>query len=186
VFEVNVSPLIPAGMGLQSFFDPTVMWQIKIAHGANSPEDQVIQFGVNGTGTSQTVRCMARRIRTKSAPRTPSWHRPHRSPTTPPPSSRAESSLRGPARRSVLHRSVRAVLVPGRPQLATHSSQTDPGPETAGPLFNGDSVGPPGAFAPAFDKSANPPSRPSTASRPARPPAPVPRSATTPAAPILR
>jgi hypothetical protein len=55
VLVMNVSPLIPAGLGPTKFFDPTVMWQFKIAHGATSPEDQVIQLGVSGTDANQTV-----------------------------------------------------------------------------------------------------------------------------------
>jgi hypothetical protein len=56
VFAMNVSPLIPAGMGSAKFFDPTLMWQFKIAHGAGAgAEDQVIQLGVSGTGAGQTI-----------------------------------------------------------------------------------------------------------------------------------
>ncbi|MGP6159618.1 MAG: DUF4331 family protein [Vulcanimicrobiaceae bacterium] len=56
VFAMNVSPLIPAGMGTARFFDPTLMWQFKISHGATAgAEDQVIQLGVSGTGAGQTV-----------------------------------------------------------------------------------------------------------------------------------
>jgi hypothetical protein len=55
VFAMNVSPLIPAGMGTAKFFDPTLMWQFKIAHGAAGAEDQVIQLGVSGTGAGQTI-----------------------------------------------------------------------------------------------------------------------------------
>ncbi|HMD01402.1 MAG TPA: DUF4331 family protein [Candidatus Baltobacteraceae bacterium] len=57
VLVMNVSPLIPAGQGTSKFFDPSVMWQFKIAHGAvgtfNS-EDEVIQITVSGTDASQT------------------------------------------------------------------------------------------------------------------------------------
>jgi hypothetical protein len=55
VLAMDVSPLIPAGMGTSKFFDPTLMWQFKISHGATSPEDQVIQFGVTGTDANQTI-----------------------------------------------------------------------------------------------------------------------------------
>lgn len=55
VFAMDVSPLIPAGMGPSAFFDPTLMWQFKISHQASGIEDQVIQFGVTGTGASQTI-----------------------------------------------------------------------------------------------------------------------------------
>src|SRR3984957_13424836 len=55
VLAMNVSPLIPAGMGTAKFFDPTLMWQIKISHQASGIEDQVIQFSASGTNASQTI-----------------------------------------------------------------------------------------------------------------------------------
>ena len=55
VFAVDVSPLIPAGMGTSKLFDPSLMWQIKISHTAGGPEDEVMQFGASGTTTSQTI-----------------------------------------------------------------------------------------------------------------------------------
>ncbi len=55
VFAMNVSPLIPPGMGATKFFDPTLMWQFKISHATSGVEDQVIQLGVSGTGTSQRI-----------------------------------------------------------------------------------------------------------------------------------
>jgi hypothetical protein len=55
VFVMNVSPLIPAGMGATKFFDPSLMWQFKISHVAGGPEDEVMQFGVSGTTANQTI-----------------------------------------------------------------------------------------------------------------------------------
>jgi hypothetical protein len=56
VFAMDVSPLIPAGMGTSKLFDPSLMWQIKISHVAGGPEDEVMQFGVSGTtAASQTI-----------------------------------------------------------------------------------------------------------------------------------
>jgi hypothetical protein len=55
VFVMDVSPLIPAGMGTAKFFDPTLMWQFKISHGTAGVEDQVIQMGVNGVDSTQTI-----------------------------------------------------------------------------------------------------------------------------------
>ena len=55
VFAMDVSPLTAAGMGTSTFFDPTLMWQFKISHQASGIEDQVIQFGVTGTDTNQTI-----------------------------------------------------------------------------------------------------------------------------------
>jgi hypothetical protein len=56
VFAMDVSPLIPPGMGTARFFDPTLMWQFKISHGASAgAEDQVIQLGATGTSALQTI-----------------------------------------------------------------------------------------------------------------------------------
>ena len=58
VIVMDVSPLIPAGMGTATFFDPAVMYQFKFAHGAmgtTANEDTVIQLLPNGTGSSQTL-----------------------------------------------------------------------------------------------------------------------------------
>jgi uncharacterized protein DUF4331 len=55
VLAMNVSPLIPAGMGTAKFFDPTLMWQLKISHQASGIEDQVIQFSASGTTGSQVI-----------------------------------------------------------------------------------------------------------------------------------
>jgi hypothetical protein len=55
VLAMDVSPLIPAGMGAAKFFDPTLMWQFKISHGTSGVEDQVIQMGVTGVDGNQTV-----------------------------------------------------------------------------------------------------------------------------------
>jgi Domain of unknown function (DUF4331) len=55
VLAMDVSPLIPAGMGTAKFFDPTLMWQLKISHGASGMEDQVIQLGVSGVDANQKI-----------------------------------------------------------------------------------------------------------------------------------
>src|SRR5579864_3654858 len=36
VFVMDVSPLIPAGMGPSTFFDPSLVWQFKLSHGATA------------------------------------------------------------------------------------------------------------------------------------------------------
>jgi hypothetical protein len=55
VLAMDVSPLIPAGMGTAKFFDPTLMWQFKISHGSSGVEDEVIQMGVTGVDGTQVV-----------------------------------------------------------------------------------------------------------------------------------
>jgi hypothetical protein len=56
VFAMNVWPLIGTGLGPSKFFDPTILWQFKIAHGAtNYQEDEVIQMYASGTGANQVL-----------------------------------------------------------------------------------------------------------------------------------
>ncbi|MEO6991663.1 MAG: DUF4331 family protein [Candidatus Baltobacteraceae bacterium] len=57
VFVMNVDPLIPAGATSGKYFDPSVLYQFKIAHGpagTTNPEDEVIQLTAGaptGSGT---------------------------------------------------------------------------------------------------------------------------------------
>jgi hypothetical protein len=157
VLAMDVSPLIPKGMGSSYFFDPTVMWQFKIAHGGTSPEDQVIQFGVTGTGASQII--------TMYGPAAP--HEVGTANTFVAPSGSFQYNVAtqlgngaivfaGPRADPFYFDLFAFFSFLGDRNWATHSSQTDPGPETGGPLYNGDSVGAPGAYAPAYDKAANP------------------------------
>ncbi len=55
VLAMDTHPLIPKGMGAQTYFDPQVMYQFKISHAASGVEDQVIQFKVNGSDQNQTI-----------------------------------------------------------------------------------------------------------------------------------
>ncbi len=57
VFAMDTWPLISAGAGATKFFDPTILWQFKISHGAaGGPEDQVIQFAAStNMSTSQQI-----------------------------------------------------------------------------------------------------------------------------------
>jgi hypothetical protein len=55
VLAMDVSPLIPAGMGTTRFFDPGAMYQLKIAHGTSFVESQVIQFKAEGVGPTQRI-----------------------------------------------------------------------------------------------------------------------------------
>jgi hypothetical protein len=60
VLAMDVSPLIPAGMGTTRFFDPGAMYQLKIAHGTSFVESQVIQFKAEGGGRRNGSRCTVR------------------------------------------------------------------------------------------------------------------------------
>ena len=55
VFAMNVSPLIPLGMGTSFQFDPTLVWQFKISHQTSGIEDQTIMMTAAGTGPSQVL-----------------------------------------------------------------------------------------------------------------------------------
>jgi hypothetical protein len=57
VFEMNVDPLLTPGAATTSAaLDPSVLYQFKIAHGAQAGvEDMVIQFLASGSGPSQTI-----------------------------------------------------------------------------------------------------------------------------------
>ncbi|BDE06503.1 hypothetical protein WPS_17790 [Vulcanimicrobium alpinum] len=158
VFVMDVSPLIPAGMGTSKFFDPTLMWQFKIAHGTGaSPEDQVIQFGANGTGASQTLTLYGpakpNEVGTANTFVTPGGTFNYNTATQ---LANGIKVFAGP-RADPFYLDLFALFsFLGDRNYATHSSQTDPGPAASGPLFNGDNAGAAAAFAPAYDKSANP------------------------------
>ena len=55
VFAMDVSPLIPAGMGTAKFFDPTLMWQFKISH-SSSGVTFVASTGSTAYNTSSTIK----------------------------------------------------------------------------------------------------------------------------------
>lgn len=54
VLAMDVHPLIPAGEGNDVFFDPTVMYQFKIAT-VGYKENHVIQFRASGSGANQQI-----------------------------------------------------------------------------------------------------------------------------------
>lgn len=55
VLVMNIHPLISHAQLGSTFFDPAVMYQFKIAHGASSTEDQVIQFSASAAGANQVI-----------------------------------------------------------------------------------------------------------------------------------
>ena len=157
VFVMDVSPLIPQGMGPATFFDPTLMWQFKISHGATSPEDQVMQFAVNGAGAGQTI--------TMYGPARPNEASTSNTFVAPSGTFNYNSATRlangvkvfaGPRADPFFFDLFAFFSFLGDRHYATHSSETDPGPQTQGPLYNGDNVGVPAQAAPSYDKSANP------------------------------
>jgi hypothetical protein len=157
VLAMDVSPLIPAGMGTAKFFDPTLMWQFKIAHGATSPEDQVIQFGVTGTGAGQTITLYgpARPNEVATANTFVAAGGSFNYNT----STQLNNGIKvfaGPRADPFFFDLFAFFSFLGDRNWSTHSSENDPGPQTQGPLYNGDNVGVPGQFAPAYDKGRDP------------------------------
>lgn len=157
VLAMDVSPLIPAGMGPAKFFDPTLMWQFKISHGATSPEDQVIQFGVTGTGASQVI--------TMYGPAKPNQVATSNTFVAPTGSFSYNISTQlnngalvfaGPRADPFFFDLFAFFSFLGDRNFSTHTSETDPGPSASGPLYNGDNAGVPGQFAPAYDKGRDP------------------------------
>jgi len=55
VLVMNVHPVIPAGQGPTTYFDPGVMYQLKIDNTGDHVEDQVIQFKATGMGAAQKI-----------------------------------------------------------------------------------------------------------------------------------
>jgi Domain of unknown function (DUF4331) len=55
VLVMNVHPIITHAQLGTTFFDPAVMYQLKIAHGASTVEDQVIQFKAGNPGANQSI-----------------------------------------------------------------------------------------------------------------------------------
>lgn len=157
VFVMNVDPLIPAGMGPAAFFDPSLMWQFKISHGATSPEDQVMQFGVTGAGAGQTITMYGparpNEVGTSNTFVAPSGTFQYNVSTQ---LANGVKVFAGPRADPFFFDLFAFFTFLGDRNYATHSSQTDPGPETQGPLYNGDGAGVPGQFAPSYDKSRDP------------------------------
>jgi hypothetical protein len=155
VLAMNVSPLIPAGMGTAKFFDPTLMWQFKISHSASGVEDEVIQLGVSGTDANQTITVYGPAV-------------PNEVGTTN--TFVASTGTVGYNATATLSNGIKVFAGPradpfffdlfaffsflGDRNFSTHSSQTDPG--AGDTLTNGDNSGVAAQVATGPDKAANP------------------------------
>ncbi len=157
VLAMDVWPLIPAGMGTSKFFDPSLMWQFKISHATSGIEDQTIQFGVTGTDANQTITMYGparpNEISTSNTfvPASGSFHYNVATQLN-----NGAKVYAGPRADPFFFDLFAFFSFLGDRNWQTHTSQTDPGPQTQGPLFNGDNVGLAAQVAPAYDKSANP------------------------------
>ena len=159
VLVMNVSPITPAGASPS--FDPTLMWQFKISHGAKAgAEDQVIQFGATGSGTGQILTMYGpaapNQVSTSNTFVAPAGSFNYNTPTQ---LNNGVKVFAGPRADPFFFDLFGFFTFLGDRHYATHSSENDAYYGTTGPgnaLANGDNVGAAASFAPAYDKSANP------------------------------
>lgn len=155
VFVMNVSPLIPAGMGAAKFFDPTLMWQFKISHGTSGVEDQVIQMGVSGTNAGQVISVYGpakpNEVGTTNTFVPVSGNVNYNSSAT---LSNGVQVFAGPRADPFFFDLFAFFGFLGDRNFSTHTSQSDPG--AGDTLSNGNNVGAGASFATAGSKNANP------------------------------
>lgn len=164
VFAMNVVPLIPPGMGTTKFFDPTLLWQFKISHQSSGVEDQVIQMTASGTGANQTLTLYGpaapneigttNTVVTTAKVGTIAYNA---SSTT---LSNGISFFAGPRSDPFFFDLFAFFTFLGDRNYGTHTSQSDPGPETASNpegLSNGDVASNISGLAPSYDKTGNSP-----------------------------
>ena len=141
VFAMNVWPLIPAGMGASKFFDPSLIWQFKIAHGAgNYQEDQVIQLGVTGVDASQTITLYGpaspNEVATTNTLVKSTGFFGYNNPTTLQNGGNPIQVFAGPRADPFRFDLFAFFSFFGDRAFDTHTSQIDPGPSAKGPVYN--------------------------------------------------
>jgi hypothetical protein len=159
VFAMDVSPLILPGQGTTKFFDPTLIYQFKISHQTTGQEDEVIQVGVTGTGTTQTLQLYGpgkpNEVSTTNTLIAQTGTFAYNAPTTL--SAGTIQAFAGPRTDPFFFDLFAFFTFLGDRNYGTHTSQTDPGPETsANPegLSNGDDATNLAGLAPSYDKTA--------------------------------
>ncbi len=55
VLAMDVWPLIPSGLGASTYFDPGVLYQLKVGLQSDATEDLVLQFKADGVGANQKI-----------------------------------------------------------------------------------------------------------------------------------
>lgn len=163
VFAMDTYPLIAPGMGLQKFFDPTILWQFKISHQTSGIEDEVIQF------TADNLARPAQQIAVYGPAK------PNEVGVA-----NTEVALTGLAGYNQVTSFANGVKVFAGPRadpfvfdlfaffsflgdrnVSTHASQTDPGAADNLPNVNGDTVGAAAQLSPAYDQTSTRPMQPS-------------------------
>ncbi len=165
VFAMDVSPLLtPAGSSLttqsgsaaSATFDPTLLYQFKISHQSSGVEDQVIQVSPSGVGSSQTL--------TLYGPVKPNEVGTVNTIAGQPTGTIALNGtgtfqnstvqfFAGPRTDPFFFDLFAFFTFLGDRNYGTHSSQSDPGPESMGALSNGDSAANIAPLTPPYDKS---------------------------------
>ena len=159
VFAMDTTPLVLPGAGPSHYFDPTLMYQFKISHQKSGQEDEVIQVGVTGTGASQTLTLYG-----PNKPNEIGTTNTFIGSTGPFPYNSASrlsggtiQAFAGPRTDPFFFDLFAFFTFLGDRNYGTHTSQTDPGPETAtNPegLSNGDDAANLAGLAPAYDKTS--------------------------------
>ena len=166
VLAMDVWPLIGTGLGPSKFFDPTILWQFKIAHGAtNYKEDEVIQMTATGTGASQVLSLYG-----PAAPnevgtantllKTATGSTTYNTSTTTLQNSTVKF-FAGPRADPFVFDLLAFYSFLGDRNYGSHTSQTDPGAADNIPNVNGNNYPPVNALAPAYDTAAGRVSAPS-------------------------
>jgi len=151
VLAMDVAPLSSA-----QYFDPTLMWQFKISHVAGGPEDEVIQFGVTGTGASQTITvhgpAKPNEVGTTNTFITQTGSTPYNTVST---TANGMQIYAGPKADPFYIDLFALFSFLGDRNYSTHTSQTDPGTcnPAVTPLCNGDNAGAAGTYATAAQKA---------------------------------
>lgn len=172
VFAMDTWPLIGAGMGTSKFFDPTLIWQFKIAHGAtNYQEDQVIQVGVSGVDATQKFTLYGpaapNEVGTSNTLVKPTGTFGYNAAATVGSGSSAIQVFAGPRADPFKFDLFAFFSFFGDRAFDTHTSQQDPGPSATTPVFNEPAV--PGTVGNAFatnETKAQPAGHPSFAGFP--------------------
>jgi hypothetical protein len=159
VFAMDVSPLILPGQGTSKFFDPTLIYQFKISHQTTGQEDEVIQVGVTGTGATQTLQLYGpgkpNEVSTTNTLIGQTGSFAYNLPTTL--SAGTIQAFAGPRTDPFFFDLFAFFTFLGDRNYGTHTSQTDPGPETSpNPegLSNGNDAANLAGLAPAYDTTA--------------------------------
>ena len=156
VFAMDTYPLIPTGLGPSKYFDPTMLWQFKIAHGAaTNPEDQVIQFTAsNNPSSGQQIAVYGpakpNEVGTTNTPVAKTGLATYNSPTTLTSNGSSIQVFAGPRADPFVFDLFAFFSFLGDRNYQTHSSQSDPG--TLTPFGNGNTVGAAAQLSPAYDQ----------------------------------